>query len=333
MTPAERSQPMRVHLAILGTTHSHTASKLAAIRRRDDAVVLGAWEPDADVQRAHAAGAAFAGVRWFDSPEEMLAAPGLDGVVVDGLPRQNVSLAEAALRAGKPVLLEKPAGVDRGDFERLLTLAGDAGVFIQLGYQFRYMPAFAFARRIAREGLLGSLFLFRARIGKQKSAYAHLAEELPEYRGGLFYELGCHVLDMGIALMGPPCAVKSVLRSDGPAAPPFDDNCVAVVEFGSGIGVFETSAMEVSPRRRIEVYGTGGSLIIDSMMPPAVELCLAEAHPPYAEGWQTVQVGDDPMFSLDVDEFLAVIRGERAPAYSAEHDLATQNCLLDICGG
>lgn len=324
---------MPVCLAILGTAHSHTAAKMNAMRRRDDTVVLAAWEPDAEVRQAHVASGAFAGVRWSGSQEELLGTPGLDGVVVDGLPRQNVALAEAALRAGKPVLLEKPAGVHRGDFERLLMLARDAGVFVQLGYQFRYMPAFAFARRISREGLLGSLFFFRARIGKQKSVYARLADELPWYPGGLFYELGCHILDMGVALMGPPRTVKSVLRCDGPAEPSFEDNCVAVVEFKGGVGVFETSAMEVAPRRRIEVYGTAGSLIIDSMMPPAVELCLEEAHPPYAKGWQTVHVGDDPMFSIDIEEFVTVIRGERAPAYSPEHDLATQNCLLDICGG
>jgi predicted dehydrogenase len=200
-----------------------------------------------------------------------------------------------------------------------------------MGYQFRYMPAFEFARQAVRDGLLGELFFFRARISKAKSVYEQLLPELSHYQGGNFFELGCHILDMGIVLMGAPQRVQRVLRTDYGPNPRFADNTVAVVEFAGGIGVFETSAMEVDPKRRIELYGTQGSIIMHSIMPNEVDLCLESAHAPYAAGWQTVPVDDRLMFSQDIAEFAAVIAGEKQPEYSAEQTLQTQQTLLEIC--
>lgn len=321
---------MAVGLAILGLEHSHTSGKLKVIQADPRVKLLGVYEADPSVAAARKAQEAFKGVNWFSSQQELLGAPGLQGVVVDGFARHNGAMARAALEAGKSVLLEKPAGVVRGDFEALQSLARAKGLYIQIGYQFRFMAAFEWTRRVVSQGLLGDLFFFRARISKDKSVYFQLLPELSRYVGGTFFELGCHILDMGIALMGKPQHVQRVLRTDFGPDPRFADNTVAVVEFPKGIGVFETSSMEPSPRRRVEIYGTKGSIIMNAIMPTELELHLEEAQAPYAKGWQTVNVGDRPIFVKDIEEFAAVING-KAPEYSAEHDLITQTALLDIC--
>jgi len=320
-----------IKLAVLGCAHSHTPGKVAAIRANDRVQLLGVYDPDNDVRRTRSEMAQFDGVPWFSSAEDLLAADGLDAVVVDGYARQNFYLACAALDAGKSILLEKPAGTEPGQLEHLQGLAAGSDLYIQLGYQFRYMPAFEFTSKAVTEGLLGEVFFFRARISKAQAVYEQLLPELSRYQGGNFFELGCHVLDMAIALMGKPTAVQSVLRTDFGQNTTFADNTVAVVEFDGGIAVLESSAMEVDPKRRIEVYGTQGTIILQPIMPTTVELCLADSRSPYSAGWQTVDVGNMPMFQQDIEEFVAVLSGEKEPDYGPEHTLVTQRTLLEIC--
>lgn len=324
---------MVVSLAILGVEHSHTPGKVQAMRANPGVNLLGAFEADPAVREARQSHQAFAGVHWFSSQEELLAAEGLQGVIIDGYARHNIAMAQAALQADKSILLEKPAGTQPGDLEGLQALARANGAYIQLGYQFRYMPAFEFAHQIVQDGLLGELFFFRARISKAESVYEQLLPELSLYQGGTFFELGCHILDMGIILLGAPTRVQRVLRTDYGSEPRFADNTVAVVEFAGGIGLFESSAMEVDPKRRIEIYGTKGSIIMQPIMPTEVELCLEEAHAPYVAGWQRVPVGERAMFSQDIVEFIAVINGDKEPEYSPEQTLLTQRTLLAICQG
>jgi len=322
---------MTVKLAMLGAEHAHVPGKVRAIVANRDVTFLGIYEGDEAVRRARQQDEAFAGVRWFHSQEELLAAEGLQGVIVDGLVRHNEPMARAALMSGKHVLLEKPAGTDIDSLSRLQSIARPHGLYIQIGYQFRYTPAFEFARKAVNQGLLGDLFSFRARISKDQASYYTLLPELSHYPGGTFFELGCHILDMGIALLGEPTKVHSVLRTDYGPDSRFADNTVAVVEFAGGIGVFESSAMEVDPRRRIEIYGTRGSIIMEPMVPTKVQLCLQEARDPFVAGWQEVEVGSRPLFVKDIAEFVACIRGEKEPDYSPAHDLLVQRTLIEIC--
>ncbi|MGQ9555156.1 MAG: Gfo/Idh/MocA family protein [Anaerolineae bacterium] len=322
---------MSVKLAMLGAEHAHVRGKLRAIHANPEVEFLGIYEANETVRQARQQDDVFAGVHWFRSQEELLAAEGLQGVIVDGLVRHNGPMARAALECGKHVLLEKPAGTDSECLADLQRLAKPLGLHIQMGYQFRYTPAFEFTQATAAQGLLGDLFSFRARISKDQASYYELLPELSHYQGGTFFELGCHILDMGIALLGAPVSVHSVLRTDYGPDPRFADNTVAVVEFGGGIGVFESSAMEVDPRRRIEIYGTHGSIIMEPMMPAKVQLCLQRASPPFHAGWQEVEVGERPLFVKDIAEFAACIRSEKAPDYSPEHDLLVQRTLIRIC--
>ena len=121
---------MVVALAVLGVQHVHTEAKVKALRANPNLRLLGAFESSAELRAKRMAQGAFAGVHWFSSAEELLAAEGLQGVIIDGLPRQNMALAALALEAGKPILLEKPAGTQPGEFEGLLAEAQASNLYV-----------------------------------------------------------------------------------------------------------------------------------------------------------------------------------------------------------
>ena len=93
--------------------------------------------------------------RLFDSAEKLLKEP-LDGVVVEGRVFENLKLARMALEAGRPVMLEKPAGTDLGEHRKLIELAQRKNLHVQMIYLFRYMPVVR--ELIKRKGELGRVY-------------------------------------------------------------------------------------------------------------------------------------------------------------------------------
>ena len=318
---------MTVGIAFFGIGHAHAAGKLRAVIDSSDAELIGICEPDAEIRQQRASAEPFADAQLFEDMDGLLARDDVQGVIVDGLVSQNIPLAEAALRAGKHVLLEKPAGQTLDEFARLRQIAAEGDLLIQMGYQFRYIPGFTCLRKLVRDGALGDVFFCRARIGKDLAMYATLEAELRDYPGGTLFELGCHPMDFIIGLMGEPTAVRGTMRTDFRDDTPLADNAVAVLEFAAGIGVVESSMMEVAAfgHRRVEVYGTKGTAILQPFDATTVTLTTAD-------GAQEIDAGSWPMFVRDIDEFAACIRGDKHPDYDSTHDWSVQRALLAACG-
>ena len=101
------------------------------------------------------------------------------------------------------------------------------------------------------------------------------------------------------------------------------------------LAVIEGPSLETAPgpHRRVEIHGTNGSVILEPIAPPHIELCLREPKPPYRAGWQSVEVEDRPRYLGDLEEFIGVVRGECAPRFSVAHDMIVQEMLIEACGG
>ena len=194
---------VRVRLAQIGVGHVHAAGKAAVARHTPGAEFVGVFEPDLRRRAACAGTAAYGGVRWFATVDEILADASIQGVLVETSPFEGVAWARRALEAGKHVHLDKAPGTSLADFAQMIDLARGQGLLCQQGYQLRYNP-------------------------------------VPD---------------------------------------PFVDSTVVVLEFPHAVATIETSALEVRPveKRRLEVYGSAGSVILDPMEPPTVLLGLEAA--------------------------------------------------------
>ena len=324
---------MSLRLGMIGVWHSHAPGKAQCLRDLPDLDLAGIHEPDPDIISQRQAQEQFAGAIWVGAPDDLLADESVAGVIIDDRVAHNLGWCRRALEAGKHVLLEKPAGTDLAEFRRLSDLARRNGLVLQMGYQFRYTPAFERLRAIVKQGLVGDVFFFRGRIGKGASNYDRMRQEQRQFPGGMFFELGCHVLDTAVDLLGTPERVSSFLRTDGGDDPEFVDNAAAVLEYGRAMAIVETAAMEDDGHRtrRIEVYGARGTAILTPIHPcPILRVSLDRDEPPYRQGWQDVEVGERALFEQDLREFAACIGGKQ-PEYSPEHDVAVQETLLRIC--
>lgn len=324
------SQPIRT--ALLGTGHGHALGKLRVLRDSPDWELVGVCEPDPAWKARREADPNWAGVRWLEEAE-VLDDPALRMVAVESEVQQLLPLARRVIDAGKHLHLDKPAGTDLAFFRALLADAEQQGLLVQLGYMFRYQPGFDLVRKAAAEGWLGRIHTVNGDIPTDYQPDFRLP--LAFHPGGMMLELGCHLIDMVVLLLGRPERVTPFLRHDGAVDDALADNTLAVFEFPHALATIRTNAMEPSPhgRRCFQVIGDAGSIFLQPLEPPAVRLCLRAARGGYAAGWQDVPVPNLPRYVLDLEELAACLREERALPYSPKHELIVQETVLRACGG
>ncbi len=330
-------QPMR--LGMLGMWHSHADGIVRQVAEHpDEFQIVAFWDPEPDV----VAGCTkqwqprIPGFRVVDRPEDVLAEK-LDGVVVESRVHNNLRLARLAIDRGLPIMLEKPAGDNLDEHRKLIDLAQRKHLHVQMIYLFRYMSAVQEMLRRARAGELGRVYEFRARLPKSLGDYARFVEELKLYKGGMFFEMAGHVIDMMVAVLGKPKHTSGFLghhHTEPPAS--YMDNGVAIFECDHAWGIIEVPSLEVAPHsRRIEVYGTDGACVIPHLGSghlPNKNIQPIEVFKKGDADWKTIELEAATLQISDLREFAAVVAGKKAPDFSIEHDLIVQESLLRACG-
>lgn len=323
--------PETIRVGLLGVGHGHAGGKLQVLQASPEFEVVGVAEPNSSVRERCQGRGSFAAARWV-SEEELLADRSVTAIAVEARVQDSLALARRALEAGKHVHLDKPAGSSLLEFRAVLELARKRDLLLQMGYQFRYNAGFAFVREAVRRGWLGDVFSIHGTISSDIAPAGR--EALAAFPGGMMFDLGCHLIDAMVDMLGRPHAITPFLRHDSPAGDRLADNTVAVFQFECAVAVIETSAMEVGAgqRRQFAVCGTEGTVILQPFEPPAVRLCLRQPKAGYEAGWQTLPVENIPRYVRDFEEFAACIRGERQPSYGCDHDEAVQEAVLSASG-
>jgi predicted dehydrogenase len=300
--------------------------------------LVGFYDPDPAIvaQRRPQWEPRIPGYRVFERPEQLLAEP-LDGIVVEGRVYENLKLARLALESGRPILLEKPAGERLDEFKQLADLAQKKHLHLQMTYLFRYMSAVQEMLKRAKAGSFGDVYEFRARLPKDLPSYQRNAAEVGRYKGGMFFEMAGHVIDMMITILGPPKSVTPFMAHHHTAPPAdFIDNGVAVFGFDRAWGIIEVPALEITPRsRRIEVYGTKGACVIPHLGSGHLsnkDIQPIETFESGASDWQTHNLPAATLQIADLREFAAVVERRKKPDFTLEHDLTVQEALLRASG-
>ena len=323
---------MPVRIGQIGTKHGHARGKWRALTTNHQVEAVGIWEPNAAARAAEQAHEAYAGARWCASADELLADPSIVAIAVEGRNDESLAMAHAALDAGKHLWFDKPAGDDWPGFQDLMAKAQERNLYVQMGYMFRYQPGFQKVAECARVGMLGHVYAIRAHMSTGISLQAREVQSV--HSGGIFYDLAGHMLDQVVWLLGRPDRVTLFARNDATSdIPAYSDNTLGVFEFERAMASIDIAAMEPGPpARRFEVYGTYGSAITEPFDPgETVRLTLLEPFGSYGPGAQTLTlptVTRQQLYERELVAFLRVLRGERPPDRTPEHELLVQETLL-----
>lgn len=275
-------------IACLGTTHPHVSVRLDVARRIDGIEVIGV----ADEDPANAEGLT-ALAEHLEAPElsreEMLARDDVHGVIVEPWTYEMVDTTLACLEAGKSVLVEKPAGSNPGDLERLVSGAEGKGAIVQVGYNFRFSPMVEFAKQVIEDGLLGKIVQSRVHAAGPAGDAVYRWFNLPGDIGGCFWEDGCHIMDLIVHLFGlPNNATARVSKFDSVSGEDsLEDAVVAALEWDEMLMAFDFTSWEANDwleTWEFAFYGTEGTLLFQ-MLPERYQLYLKQPRGGFRKGW------------------------------------------------
>ena len=247
--------PVRVALLGAGRMGSAHGRTLAGLRGATPAVVV---DPDGD--RAARLAGEIGAPRWQTDPDAALADPAVDAVVIAAPARRHADLVVAAAGAGKAVFCEKPMALTLADADRAITAAAAAGVPLQVGFNRRFAPDWAAARRRLDDGTLGTPRLLRS-VTRDPGGFDP-ALVPPD---GIFLETLIHDFDALRFLNPGAAAIEVSATADALVEPAWRDRglldtAVVVVRFDNGaIGTAEACFEAVYGYDvRGEVLGAGG---------------------------------------------------------------------------
>jgi predicted dehydrogenase len=135
---------------------------------------------------------------------EVIADPGVDAVIVSTLNGSLAPIAEAAVRAGKHALVEKPGALGPAQLRGLGQAASERDARVRIGYNHRFHPAIRKAREIFESGALGPLMFVRGRYGHGgRKGYDREWRADPKLSGGgELIDQGVHLIDLASWFMG-----------------------------------------------------------------------------------------------------------------------------------
>ena len=231
--------------------HSH----LVAVMRRNAALAK-------DYAARHGVPAA------YSSAADLINDPHVNAVYVATPPDTHAEYAIKAMRAGKPVYVEKPMAKNYAQCEEMIRVSDDTGMQLYVSYYRRTLPAFLKVKELVESGAIGKPLSVNIRLHKAFGVRDQFAAQQtwhvnPEIAGaGHFYDLASHQFDYLDFVFGPIIDVNGI-ASNIAGYYKAEDTVSAVFTFSSGVVGTGSWCFVVDPQCEediIEITGTKGKI-------------------------------------------------------------------------
>jgi len=188
-------------------------------------------DPARRVQAAHD----LPGAQLLESADQLWArAEDVDLVVLATPNDVHAPLATAALDLGKPVVVDKPLALTAREGAALVAHAAAVGVPLSVFQNRRWDSDTLTARRLLAAGTLGTVHRLESRFTRFRPRVQQRWREQPG-GGGVLLDLGTHLVDQAVHLLGPVTEVYAEVRARRHAAV-VDDDCLLALTHASGAG-------------------------------------------------------------------------------------------------
>src|SRR4051812_31429339 len=139
--------------------------------------------------------------KWYTSAEELIADPDVNAIYVATPPDTHEQYAIAAMRAGKPVYVEKPMALNVAASRRMAECAKEKNIKLVVAHYRREQPMFKKIKQLLDEKSIGDIKFIDLKLLKPALSSADLQMPKTKWRldpaiagGGLFHDLAPHQL-------------------------------------------------------------------------------------------------------------------------------------------
>lgn len=206
--------------------------------------------------------------KWYTDPQELVDDPDVNAIYIATPPSTHATFAIMAMKADKPVYVEKPLASNYEDCARVNRIAEKTGVPCFVAYYRRYLPYFLKVKELLQNNAIGHVINVQIRFAVPPRDLDYNRTNLP-WRvqpdiagGGYFYDLAPHQIDMLQQFFGPIIEAKGYKDNRG-GLYETEDTVSACFRFDSGLpgsGSWCFVAHESAKEDRIEIIGDRGML-------------------------------------------------------------------------
>ncbi len=197
---------------------------------------------------------------WHDADE-------YDLVVVATANVAHERLALASLGHGLDVVVDKPVARDAASTQRLVDAAHHHRRRLHVFQNRRWDSDYRTLRALVEDGTLGRVHRLESRFERWRpeptGAWRESAD--PTHMGGLLYDLGTHLVDQAVQLLGPVDSVYAEARSTRDVAAADDDVFVALTHHNGATSHLWASAVAAAPGPRFRVLGSRGAYVVHGL--------------------------------------------------------------------
>jgi predicted dehydrogenase len=230
-------------------------SSVTAVMRRDAGKA-------ADFARRHGIG------KCYSDASRLIEDADVDAVYIATPPSSHAEYAIRAMRAGKPVYVEKPMAASYSECEEMNRVSAETGVPLFVAYYRRCLPYFLKVKELVDNGETGTLRTARVCFRSPPHVGDYDRKHLP-WRvqpeisgGGYFYDMACHTLDILDFILGEIEDAKG-FAANVAGLYDVEDTVTASFRFSSGVvasGEWAYAAPKSSAQDTVEIIGSKGSI-------------------------------------------------------------------------
>jgi predicted dehydrogenase len=237
-----------------------------------------------------------------------------------------------AFKAGKHVMCEKPMAVTVEECETMIRAGREADRKLMIAYRAQYEPYNLEAIRMARSGELGKIRLVTSDHGrildpKVPADQWRMVKALAG--GGSLYDIGIYSLQAARYITGEePIEVTAHVSTDrnDPRFREVEELVAFQLRFPSGALANLTASYSTAPVKRIQVFGSKASLVLD----PATEYDKHEMMVKTEKEQRRVQIQDGNQFANEMDHFVKAIDEGSEPKTPGEEGLRDIRILQQV---
>ena len=194
------------------------------------------------------------------SYEELVVDPDVDVVYVATPHPSHHANAQLALRAGKPVLVEKAFTMNAEEARDVVATARAEGLFLMEAMWTRFLPHIAQLRGLLDDGVLGEIVTVTADHGQWFAKDPAFRAFAPELGGGALLDLGVYPVSFASMVLGEPERIVSVVS---PAFTGVDGQTSMVFGYATGAQAVLTCTLSAKSPTRAAIVGTEARIEID----------------------------------------------------------------------
>lgn len=231
--------------------------------------------------------------KWYDNADALIHDADVDAVYVATPPGSHLDYGLRVCEAGKPAYIEKPMARTHAECQQLIDAFSKKKLPLFVAFYRRCLPRFLKVKELIDTGSLGTITGISYRYEEPPRDVD--PDNLPwrlkkeDAGGGLFFDLGCHVLDLMDHLLGPLQFASGLCERHGTAYD-VEDSVAGTFRAAGAVGTISFNFIGMEQIDRMEIVGTAGKVTFSAFRDAPVVLLNSEGeasfdipHPPHVQ--------------------------------------------------